>query len=85
MFISGIACFYETLNNAWLYNVYVYPVQLDVMHESVLSFGPWFTYFQIAGKYYKSLKTNPLKIIVGDFGLWWPGDRIDFSCLYIPY
>ena len=55
------------------------------MHESVLSFGPWFTYFQIAGKYYKSLKTNPLKIIVVDFGLWWPGDRIDFSCLYIPY
>ena len=38
------------------------------MKESVLSFEektiqPWFTYFQIAGKYLKSSKTNPLNII----------------------
>jgi len=35
------------------------------MKESVLSFEekttqPWFIYFQIADKYYKSFKTNPL-------------------------
>ena len=37
-----------------------------LMKESELSFGekipqPWFTYFQIAGKYYTSFKTSPLK------------------------
>ena len=36
------------------------------MEEYVLRFEekttqPWFTYFQIAGKYSQSLKTNPLK------------------------
>ena len=27
---------------------------------------PWFNYFQIAGKYLHSFKTNPLNIIVDD-------------------
>ena len=30
----------------------------------------WFTNFQIAGKYYKSFKTNLLNIIFDDFSLW---------------
>ena len=30
---------------------------------------PWFTYFQFAGKYYKSFKTNPLNIIFDDFSI----------------
>ena len=39
------------------------------MKESMLSFEeeniqPWFTYFQIAGKYWHSFKTNPLNIIL---------------------
>ena len=39
-----------------------------LMKESVLTFEekttqPWFTYFQIAGKYWKSFKTYPLNII----------------------
>ena len=44
------------------------------MKESVSSFEekttqPWFTYFQIAGKYLKSFKTNPLNIIFDDFSI----------------
>jgi len=44
------------------------------MKESVLSFEEttaqqWFTYFQIASKYYKSFKTNLLNIIVDDIGI----------------
>jgi len=44
------------------------------MNISVLSFEenttqPWLTYFQIAGKYYTSFKTNPLNIIVDDFSI----------------
>ena len=39
-----------------------------LMTNSVLSFEeektqPWFTYFQIAGKYLTSFKTNPLNTI----------------------
>ena len=44
------------------------------MKESVLSFEekttqPWFTYFQIAGKYLKSFKTNLLNIIFDEFSI----------------
>jgi len=47
---------------------------MRVMKESVLSFEekttqPWFTYFQIAGKYYTSSKTNPLNINFDDFSV----------------
>ena len=45
------------------------------MKESVLSFEekttqPWFTYFQITGKYQTYFKTNPLNIIFDDFSVW---------------
>ena len=45
------------------------------MKESVLSFEekttqPWFTYFQIPGKYQTYFKTNPLNIIFDDFSVW---------------
>jgi len=45
------------------------------MKEFVLSFEekitqPCFTYFQIAGKYQTSFKTNPLNIIFDDFSIW---------------
>ena len=44
------------------------------MKESVLSFEektthPWFNYFQIAGKNYKSFKTILLIIIFDDFAI----------------
>ena len=44
------------------------------MKESVLSLKqkttqPWFTYFQTAGKYKTSFKTNRLTIITDDFGI----------------
>ena len=44
------------------------------MKESVLSFEekttqPWLTYFQIAGKYQNSFKTNQLNIIIDDFSI----------------
>jgi len=44
------------------------------MKEFVLSFEekitrPWFTYFQIAGKYPIFFKTNPLNIIFDDFSI----------------
>ena len=52
-----------------------------LMNESVLSFErktkqPWFTYFQIAGKYWKSYKTYRLNIIFDDFSIWLLGYRI---------
>jgi len=52
------------------------------MKESVLSFEektiqPWFTYFQIPGKYLKSFKTDPLKIRFQYM-------IIRISCLYLP-
>ena len=42
------------------------------MKKAVLNFEekttqPWFTYFQTAGKYWKSFKTNPLNIIFDNF------------------
>jgi len=42
--------------------------------ESVLNFEdkttqPWFTYFQINGKYNTYFKTNPLNIIFHEFGI----------------
>jgi len=45
-----------------------------LIKESVLSFEnkttkPWFSYFQIAGKYSKSFKTIPLNIIIDDFSI----------------
>ena len=45
-----------------------------LLKESMLSFEEetpqlWFTYFQIAGKYYKSFMTNPLNIIFDDFSI----------------
>jgi len=45
------------------------------MKGSVLGFEektaqPWFTYFQIAGKYKNSFQTNPLNIIFDDFSIW---------------
>ena len=45
-----------------------------LMKESVLSFEekttqPWFTYFQIAGKYSTSFKTNQLNNIFDDFSI----------------
>ena len=59
------------------------------MKESVLSFEekttqPWFSYFQIADKYYNYFKTNPLNVIFDDFNIWLLGYRTEFSCLYIP-
>ena len=60
------------------------------MEESALNLKEktplhWFSYFQIDCKYYlKSFKTHPLNIIFDDFGLWLPGYRNEFSCLYIP-
>ena len=60
-----------------------------LMKESVLSFEekttqPWLTYFQIAGKYQKSLKINPLNIIFDDFSIWLLRYRTEFSCSYLP-
>jgi len=45
-----------------------------LVKESVLSFEEkitqlWFSYFQIAGKYFKSFKTNLLNIIFDDFSI----------------
>ena len=45
-----------------------------LMKESVLSLKekttqPWFTYFQIVGKYEQSFKTNLLTIIFDDFSI----------------
>ena len=59
------------------------------MKESVLSFEekttqPWFTYFQIASKYYNYFKTNPLNIILYDFSICLLGYRTEFRCLYLP-
>ena len=44
------------------------------MKESVLSFEekttqPWFTYFQIAGKYLQAFKTNLFNIIFDNFSI----------------
>ena len=60
------------------------------MKESVLSLEekttqPWFTYFQIAGKYRKSFKTNLLNFILDDFNIRLLGYRTKFSCLYLPH
>ena len=57
--------------------------------ESVLSFEdkttqPWFTYFQINGKYKTYFKTNPLNIIFHEFCIWLLDNRIALSCLYLP-
>ena len=59
------------------------------MKEFVLSFKekitqPCFTYFQIAGKYQTSFKTNPLNIIFDDFSIWLSGYTTEFICLYLP-
>ena len=50
--------------------IYIYENML-LMKAFVLSFEdkttqPWYTYFQIAGKYWKSFKTNPLTFILDD-------------------
>ena len=58
-----------------------------LMKESVLSCEekttqPWLTYFQIAGKYKKSFKTNLLIIIFDYFSIWLLGyspDRVQLS------
>ena len=47
---------------------------MHLMKGSVLSFDekttqPWFTYFQITGKYYTYFTTNPLNIIFDDFSI----------------
>ena len=60
-----------------------------LMEESVLSLKekktqPWFTYFQLAGKYYNSFKINLLNIIFEDFSIRLLGYRTEFSCLYLP-
>ena len=44
---------------------------------------PWFTYFQITGKYLNYVKTNPLYIIVDDFSIYLLGYS-EFRCLYLP-
>ena len=33
----------------------------------------------------KSFMTDLLNISFNDFGIWLPGNRIQFSCLHIPY
>jgi len=45
------------------------------MKEFVLSLKekttqPWFTYFEIARKYWKSFKIDPLNIILDNFSTW---------------
>jgi len=57
------------------------------MKESVSSLKEktaqhWFTYFQIAHKYWKYCKTYPLNIIFDDFCIWLLRNYwIEFICL----
>ena len=59
------------------------------MKESVLSFEekttqPWFTYFQMSGKYLNYFKTYPLNIYFFNFYIRLLVYRTEFSCLYLP-
>ena len=59
------------------------------MKESALSLienttQPWFTFFQIARKYWTYFMTHPLNITFDNFAKYLLGYMIKFSCLYIP-